>query len=228
MATPKNSSVLKAFEILRLLARDTRPLSVQQIAEQTGASISTSHRFLLTLEDIGAVARRPGNLYHLGMLISELGQSARREQILTERAKKHIEALAERLGETVTLTLFNESGPQKVTWHEPKRLLVYRERTDFGASFHETSIGKLYLSCLPAMACEEWLSMLKLEPSNPASVKSIEDLRRQIRDIRKSGVAFSAEESEPGLADVSGVTFIRISLLSGIGCIAKEKESVLK
>ena len=55
------------------------------------------------------------------MLISELGQSARREQILTERAKVHIEALAEELGETVSLTLFSEGGPQKVAWHEPKR-----------------------------------------------------------------------------------------------------------
>ena len=58
MATPKNNSVLKAFDILRLLARDTRPLSAQQIAEQTGATTSTAHRFLLTLEQIGAVARR--------------------------------------------------------------------------------------------------------------------------------------------------------------------------
>lgn len=203
MATPKNNSVIKAFDILRLLARDTRPLSAQQIAEETGATISTAHRFLLTLEEIGAVARRSGNLYHLGMLISELGQSARREQILAERAKKHIEALAEELGETVSLTLFAEGGPQKVAWHEPKRSLVYRERSDFGPSFHGTSIGKLFLSRLSPTACEEWLSTIKLDHITPASVRTVEALRRQLSEIRETGVAFSYEEAEPGLAEIS-------------------------
>ncbi len=203
MATPKNNSVLKAFEILRLLARESRPLSVQQIAQQTGATTSTTHRFLLTLEEVGAVARRSGNLYHLGMLISELGQSARGEQILTETAKKHIDALAEALGETVTLSLFSKGGPQKVAWHEPTRLLVYRERSDFGASFHNSSIGKLYLSSLPPTECEEWLSTFKFVPLAPASVRNVEALRAQIREIRASGVAYSREETEAGVGELS-------------------------
>lgn len=203
MATPKNNSVLKAFEILRLLARESRPLSVQQIAQQTGATTSTTHRFLLTLEEVGAVARRPGNLYHLGMLISELGQSARREQILTEAAKKHIDALAEALGETVTLSLFSEGGPRKVAWHEPTRLLVYRERSDFGPSLHNSSIGKLYLASLPPSACEEWLSTLTIAPITPASVRNVEELRRQIREIRATGIALSREETELGVAELS-------------------------
>lgn len=203
MATPKNNSVLKAFEILRLLARESRPLSVQQIAQQTGATTSTAHRFLLTLEEVGAVARRSGNLYHLGMLISELGKSARGEQILTETAKKHIDALAESLGETVTLSLFSKGGPQKVAWHEPTRLLVYRERSDFGASFHTSSIGKLYLASLPPTECEEWLSTLKIAPLTPASVRNVEELRRQIREIRATGIALSREETEAGVAELS-------------------------
>lgn len=203
MATPKNNSAIKAFDILRLLARDTRPLSVQQIAEETGATISTTHRFLLTLEEIGAVARRSGNLYHLGMLIAELGQSARRAQIVTERAKQHIEALAEELGETVSLTLFGGSGPQKVAWHEPKRSLVYRERSDFGPSFHSTSIGKLYLSRLSATACEEWLATLRFDQITPASIRTVEGLRRQLAEIRQTGIACSVEEAEQGLADIS-------------------------
>lgn len=203
MATPKNSSVIKAFDILQLLARDSRPLSPQQIARETGATLSTTHRFLLTLEEIGAVARMSGNLYHLGMLISELGQSAGREQILAERAKVHVEALAEELGETVSVTLFDASGARKVAWHEPNRQLVCRERSDFGPSFHSTSVGKLYLSKLPPIVCEESLSALRLDPVTPFSVRTIEELRQQIRTIRETGVAISLQETELGLAEIS-------------------------
>lgn len=203
MATPKNNSVIKAFDILQLLARNARPLSPQQIAEETGATLSTTHRFLLTLEEIGAVSRQPGNLYHLGLLISELGQSAGGEQILTERAKVHIEALAEELGETVSLTLFNKSGPQKVAWHIPKRPLVCGERSDFGPSFHNTSIGKLYLSLLPATVLEERLSTLRMDRVTDRSVADLDTLRRQLRDARERGYALSFEEREPGLADLS-------------------------
>ncbi|KPQ21574.1 MAG: IclR helix-turn-helix domain-containing protein, partial [Rhodobacteraceae bacterium HLUCCA24] len=84
MATPKNTSVIKAFDILRLLGSAARPLSAQEIARDTGATLSTTHRFLLTLEEVGAVARSVGNLYHLGMLISELGRNAGSDRILTE------------------------------------------------------------------------------------------------------------------------------------------------
>ncbi|MFN6976862.1 MAG: IclR family transcriptional regulator, partial [Gemmobacter sp.] len=203
MPTPKNNSVIKAFDMLRLLGRASRPLSVQEIARDTGTTLSTAHRFLLTLEEIGAVARSPGNLYHLGILISELGQSAGRDRILTERARVLIEALAESLGETVSLTLFTHAEMRKVAWHEPRRALVCRERSDFGPAFHFTSVGKLYLSSLPITVCEESLSVLSMAPLAPRSVRSVEDLRQQIREIRETGVAASREETEPGMIEIS-------------------------
>lgn len=203
MPTPKNNSVLKAFDILRLLARDSRPMGAQEIARETGATLPTTHRFLLTLEEIGAVARSAGNLYHLGMLISELGQSAGRDQILTERARVLIEALAEDLSETVSLTLFSNAEMKKVAWHEPRRALVCRERSDFGPAFHFTSVGKLWLARLPITVCEESLSVLSMAPLTPRSVRTVQDLRQQLRDIRETGIAVSREETELGMIELS-------------------------
>lgn len=203
MATPNNNSVIKAFDILRLLARESRPLTQQQVAAGTNAYLSTTNRFLLTLEEIGAVARMPGNFYQLGVLISELGRNAGREQILTERAQLHVESLAEELGETVTLTLFSKGGPRKVIWHEPNRLLVCRERSDFGPNFYATSVGKLHLSDLTASALEEQLRSLKLKALTPKTVTNVEGLRIQIRNARADGYAVSSEEVELGLIDIS-------------------------
>lgn len=203
MPTPKNNSVIKAFDILRLLAQESRPLTQQQIAAALSVNLSTTNRFLLTLEEIGAVARMPGNLYQLGMLISELGQNAGHEQILTERAKLHIENLAETLGETVSLSLFSRGGPRKAMWHEPNRQLVCRERSDFGLNFYATSVGKLHLTDLSPSALEEQLTMLTLEALTPMTVTTVEGLRAQIRQARRHGYAISVEEAELGLAEIS-------------------------
>lgn len=203
MATPKNNSVIKAFDLLRLLARTASPLSAQEISRNTGATLSTTHRFLLTLEEIGAVTRSEGNRYHLGMLISELGQSAGRDQILTERAKVLVQALSENLGETVSLTLFNNADVRKVAWHEPRRALVCRERADFGPAFHLTAVGKLYLSRLPITVCEERLSVLSMEPLTPHSISTVGELRQQIREIRETGLAINCEETEPGMLELA-------------------------
>jgi DNA-binding IclR family transcriptional regulator/enamine deaminase RidA (YjgF/YER057c/UK114 family) len=203
MPTPKNNSVIKAFDILRLLAEESRPLSQQQVALALDINLSTTNRFLLTLEEIGAVARMPGNLYQLGMLISELGQNAGRGQILTERAQLHVENLAEELGETVSLTLFSRGGPRKAIWHEPNRQLVCRERGDFGPNFYATSVGKLHLTDLSASALEEQLAMLTLTPITRHTVATIEGLRAQVRRARSDGYAVNVEETELGLMDFS-------------------------
>ncbi|GAB5511287.1 MAG: hypothetical protein Rhims3KO_26880 [Hyphomicrobiales bacterium] len=203
MPTPKNNSVIKAFDILRLLAQESRPLTQQQIAAALSVNLSTTNRFLLTLEEIGAVARMPGNLYQLGMLISELGQNAGHEQILTERAKLHIENLAETLGETVSLSLFSRGGPRKAMWHEPNRQLVCRERSDFGLNFYATSVGKLHLTDLSPSALEEQLTMLTLEALTPKTVITVAGLRAQIRHARRDGYAVSVEEAELGLTEIS-------------------------
>lgn len=203
MATPKNNSVIKAFDILRLMAREARPMSQQQIAAGMNANLSTTNRFLLTLEEIGAIARMPGNLYQLGMLISELARNAGGEQILTERAKLHIRNLAEDLGETVSLTLFSKDGPRKAMWHEPNRPLVCRERRDIGPNVFATSIGKLLLTDLEPSALEEHLTALRLEPLTAKTVSTVSELRNQIRQARKHGYALSREEFEEGLVDIS-------------------------
>lgn len=203
MATPKNNSVIKAFDILKLLSKQDRPLSPQEIAEATDTNLSTTHRFLLTLEEIGAVARRAGHRFHLGMLMSELGRTTVKREILSDRARIHVETLAEDVGETVSLYLFHPSGIERIVSHEPARPLVYREPYGTELELQTSSIGKLYLSQLPTLACEERLAALHLVPHTPHSIVDLRALRRELRDIRKHGFALSREEMELGLDCVS-------------------------
>ena len=81
MATPKNNSVLRAFDILNAFTSGPSAMTAGEVASALGLNLSTAHRFLLTLEEIGAVARLPGNRYHLGMMMAELGRRVTRHEL---------------------------------------------------------------------------------------------------------------------------------------------------
>ena len=203
MATSKSGSVLKAFDILILLSRSSRPLSSQEISAATHVTLSTTHRYLLTLEDIGAVARRPDKKFHLGMLMSELGQHAAEREIMADRAKVHVERLAESIGEAVRLSAFNQGEIEKIVGHEPIRPLVYRERRSSNLELHNSSIGKLFLSSLPILVCEERLSVLTFVKTTDDTITDVAVLRKELGEIRRNNLAWSHGEMESGLDCVS-------------------------
>ena len=88
MGTPKNNSVIRAFEILNLISGDDRGFLPAEIANSMDMNLSTTHRFLLTLEEIGAVTRSAGNRYHLGLMVAELGRNVTRKDALAEAYKE--------------------------------------------------------------------------------------------------------------------------------------------
>ena len=126
MATRKNSSVLRAFDILSAVCAARSPLSASEVAEATGLALPTAHRFLLTLEEIGALARPDGNRYRLGLLMAELGRHAAHRDALADRARVHVEALAAELRETVTVATFTDGEAKPIVWAEPRRPLRLR------------------------------------------------------------------------------------------------------
>ena len=142
MATPKNTSVIKAFEILNVFSLSNKALTPAEVADATGLNLSTTHRFLLTLEEIGAVARSPGNRYHLGIMVAELGRRVTRRDVLAERARIHIENLSEKLGETISLASFEGNRVNFLAWSVPVRPLVFNLRRDIPLPLHCSSLGK--------------------------------------------------------------------------------------
>lgn len=107
MARPAvNSSALHIFEVLRLVARSDEPLAVPEIGRQLGLPASTVYRALITLEDGGYLARYQ-NLprYELGQMPQLLNRALVHRFRLHAVSRPHLRDLAERSGETVSLTV---------------------------------------------------------------------------------------------------------------------------
>lgn len=199
MATPKNNSVIKAFEILNVFSSGDKALTAQEVAEAVGLNISTTHRFLLTLEEIGAVLRSPGNRYHLGIMVAELGRRVTRRDALAERARVHVEALGQKLGETTSLASFEGNRVTFLAWHEPVRPLVFNFRRDAILPLHCSSLGKIFIAGLHPLEAEELMGQMELTKFTENTIVELSNLRREVRAVATEGFAHDRQEFEIGL-----------------------------
>lgn len=199
MATPKNSSVLKAFDILNAFTSGPSAMTAGEVAAAVGLNLSTAHRFLLTLEEIGAVARLPGNRYHLGMMMAELGRRVTRHDVIAKRAHGVVQHLSQTIGETVSLATFEDFRVSVVAWSEPQRPLVFSLRRDRPVPIHASALGKMFLAGLPSLNREEFMAGMAFEKLTPVTITDLRDFRREIEEVSRHGYARDRQEMEPGL-----------------------------
>src|SRR5271167_5061730 len=173
MGTSKNNSVLKAFDILNAFASGSGAMTPREVAEAAKLNLSTTHRFLLTLEDIGAVARLPGNRYHLGMMVAELGRRVTRHEVIANRAHGVVEHLSETLGETISLATFDGFGISFVVWSEPERALAFSLRRDRPVPIHASAVGKMFVAALPSLQREEFMGNLSFGKLTAATITDL-------------------------------------------------------
>jgi len=104
--TAINSSAIHVFDVLRLVARTDEPLGVSEISRRLGLPASTVYRALITLEESDYLVRHQNMpRYELGQMPQLLNRSLVHRFRLHAASRPHLRRLAERTGETATLTV---------------------------------------------------------------------------------------------------------------------------
>jgi IclR family transcriptional regulator, acetate operon repressor len=99
-------SIERAAAILEIIAYNGGVARLQQISEEAGLGKTTAHNILATLEALGYVRRRPGDVrYHLGERILNLARITGDDNALRARLRPTLEKIAERTGETAFLVV---------------------------------------------------------------------------------------------------------------------------
>lgn len=200
-----DSPVLKAFAVLRRLAERGEAVGVQQLAEETGFNVSTVHRLLQLMARDGMVAYdTEARLYSVGIESVRFATQVLGTGSLTDRVRPLVAELAARLGETCAFTLYEPKTFSKVF------AIVERGPHPLGYDFavgtrdgiHAGASGKPILAFLPDEDIERFLRK-PLPRVAEHTIVDPDQLRRQIRQIRKRGYATSRSERVQG--DASGV-----------------------
>jgi DNA-binding IclR family transcriptional regulator len=188
-------SVKKAFKILKIIADSPTSLGISDLAKKLKIGKSTVHGITSALEEFGVLARDPiHKKYTLGYTLLELSRRSYSRMEFRDVARAPMEALAEKVGETVFLGVMNgdhitimdvvvSHNELKITSPPGTRLPLLAGAT-----------GKVFLSQLDETKVKEIVQRMGLVRYTS---KSINDMRRFISEVeqaRERGYAIDDEE----------------------------------
>lgn len=195
-------SVDKAALIL-LMIRDRGEVRVTDVSDELGVARSTAHRLLLTLAYRGFVAQdRVSKSYRAGRVLVEIGLAAVGELDVRRKARRHMEALAAELHETVNLLVLEGNGTRFIDGVEGDRQLRVTSRTGTLLPANATSGGKVLLA---ELSDEDALALFPdgLPRVTDRTITDPDAFRAELRSVRDLGYGVNHEESAAGLDAVA-------------------------
>jgi DNA-binding IclR family transcriptional regulator len=195
-------SVDRAIRVLTAL-QGARRMSLSELAARLELAPSTTHGIVRTLVEHGMVVQERGSSrYQLGPAVLRLGNVYLDTLELRSKSVPWAEDLARRTGLAVRtgVLLIDEVV---IIHHEP-RPDGSRQMPEVGIVIpvHASALGKAMLAFLPDDEKRVLVSGV-LHSMTGETLTSPDDLRRQLNDVRSSGIAVEQDEAvlgESGLA----------------------------
>lgn len=203
LRTPKNASVAKAFQILAVLSQGAREMTATDVALSLNSNLPTVHRFLVTLEEIGAVSRTSQGRFQLGLMLANLGGKVESNKLLIEHVQPHLNALALEFREVAHCAVRSGSVAINVARALPDRSLMIGHTAGDTVPLHSSAVGKVLLAGLDSADRDRFLRQLDLQTFTKSTVTDRRTLAQQLREVAKRGFAVDDEESEEGLRSVA-------------------------
>jgi IclR family acetate operon transcriptional repressor len=175
-------------------------VGVSELSRRTNLPKSSVHRLTSHLVEHGLL-ERDGPTLRLGLKLFEIGQLATRQRGLTEAARPLLADLREATHNTVHLAVLE--GVEVVYLDVLRGSDAPQLPSRVGGRFpaHATAVGKAILAFSTSSA--EQVIARGLSRVGPRTITSPGRLRRQLSEIRHTGVAFEREESGPGASCVA-------------------------
>lgn len=203
MATTHVQSVNRAFSILNVFNRQRKAMTSSEISELVGLNNKTVHRFLLTLESIGAVSRVGRGRFCLGMTLVELGSQVAINHVLRETAQPYLEDLAKKYNESVQVAVLESTNIFSVAHIPSTHSLTIGIREGKHWPAYCTAIGKVLLADMEDYRLKNFLSSCKYERRTVNTITNAPDFLRHINQVREQGYAINNQESEMGMRGIA-------------------------
>lgn len=228
-----SQSLERGLAILECFTPERPVWGIAELADELGMSRSTTHRYALTLTELGYLVRAPRRRYRLGLGVTELGLSALSSMSLRTHAQPYLEELSRRVPHTLALAVLDGPEVLYVDCVRGSRRGLHPVDLGLGEGAclpaHCTAIGKLLLAHLPAPEQRDLIAELELQRQGPRAITSRTALRLELARILEAGLATGEEELAPGLLEIA--TPVRShghELLAGVSLMAHRSTTSLE
>ncbi len=189
----------RAIAILDMIGASNRPLRLSALSRRMSLHKSTAHRVLKVLERSALIQRTRDNRYYLGLKLYELGTRAIEQIEFRSRFQQLCEQLSAQVGETVYLSVLQQTSVVYLDKFEPQSKLSISSKTGTSRPVYCTSMGKAMLAFQPPDVAEHIISRIRFVPYTQKTLHSREALRQTLEKVRRRGYAIDDQEGEIGL-----------------------------
>jgi DNA-binding IclR family transcriptional regulator len=197
-------SVERSLDLLELLVNAAGDMGVRELSEATELPVGTVHRLLAVLQARGYVRQDPASRrYTVGFSAMDLASKIASRGGLRLRAQPLLRRLADDLGETALLAVYDDRAAVVIASESPARAVRFLAEGGSRLPLHATAAGKVVLTYITTEKREALVRQLELVPHTPATVVDPDRVLGGWRAIRTQGYALDDGEYEEGVRSIA-------------------------
>lgn len=193
--------------ILGCFTPERSVIGIAEMADITGMSRATAHRYMSTLAVLGYLEKTPSHKYRLGLKVNDPGMAVLNSTGLREPSRPYLEELRQRSLFTASLSVLK--GAEILFVERARSFQRGQYKIDLnlglGSSLpaYCTSMGKVLLANLPEAEREDLICNMVISRRGPNTVRSKKALHMELAQVFEDGMAVNDEESASGLASIA-------------------------
>lgn len=194
-------SLERGLAVIRSFDAEHPQLTLSEVAARTGLTRATARRLLLTLGELGYVSA-DGRRFSLTPRVLDIGYAYLSSLNVQQIAQPYLEALSERVHESVSVTVLDGADIVYVARVPTKRIMAISLGLGSRLPAYCTSMGRVLLAELAPDDLGDALPD-RLERHTENTVTSAADLAVVLKQVRAQGWALVDQELEMGLRSVA-------------------------
>ena len=204
METKAESSSVKSatrtLDILEYVVSAGRPVSAAEIALSLAIPVSSLSYLLGTLVERGYLLRN-GRLHSPGPALARLNPAPEGPP-LKDRVYPIIRSVSRQLNETVSFFVRHGFEMEAIAGEVAPQALRYTIEVGRLVPLHAFAAGKAILAALDEGELAAYLASADRAAFTPQTRTAEADLRRELAEIARTGIARTAEEFTPGIIGI--------------------------
>jgi DNA-binding IclR family transcriptional regulator len=197
---PRNGvqSLARAFSILEEVARSRDGINLADLSRKVGLHNSTTFHLVKTMVSLGYIRQiKDDKRYRIGRPLFALAANALDEIEMVSLAMPVLESLSRDTGESGHFAVPMGDSVVVIARTAGPGAFQLTERVGVVRPAHCTALGKVILAALKADQLDGFLKRAELAAVTPNSITDAAVLRKNLDEVRQSGIAFDDGEFNP-------------------------------
>ena len=190
-------SVVRAFAVFDCFDGDSKSLTLHQISQKLDLPKSTVFRLLNTLVEIGFIHHQEDQSYCMSLKVLRLANLVPSTLGIRDVAKPELRALAEKTGETVSLSMLDGHERVVLDVMESSSRLRSIVRVGEVVKLQNGAVGRVFMAFQPKLNFDEIFK----DTAAPATLDA------ELTEIRNAGYACSMGDRLEGASGMAAPVF---------------------